>query len=282
MELKKIKQHLVYYFKEECGIDIQGDTFPNELSIRPLLKNGLQDFENGSGHPDRELEQINSSARLAAFYYKLFESSGNCSSLRFEWNESTPLEIPQRNIPPANLDVRYEIGNEIHFVESKYLEPYYRGNEEISQSYLNQDYYPTIIPNANVWVNKFAQVNDMTKYVNTTQLYRHLLSIYRHYLENPQIYKGKSIVLESVSWMATERFIDIVGKVSRRSESYLTKRKNTIEEESIEIVLKDINDYITFLEWGNCRFEVKYYNTMLDEIKGAGKYEDFCKQYLLC
>ena len=57
MELQKIKQCLAQYFKEERGIQIQGDTFPKELSIVPLFKDGLQGLENGSGHPEQELEK---------------------------------------------------------------------------------------------------------------------------------------------------------------------------------------------------------------------------------
>jgi len=279
MELQKIKQCLAQYFKEERGIQIQGDTFPKELSIVPLFKDGLQGLENGSGHPEQELEKINSSARLAAFYYKLLEPCSQFFSLRFEWNESTPLEIPGRNIPPANLDVRYEVGNKIHFVESKYLEPYYSENEKISQSYLHQEYYPTVITNADLWIEKFGQVNGMTRYVNVTQLYRHLLAIYRHYLENPQIYKEKKIVLESVSWVATERFLHYVGRISKRSESYLEKRKVLIKKET-EVVKKDINDFIKLLKWGNCSFETKCYNNMLDSIKDSPRYPEFCEQYL--
>lgn len=276
MELTAIKQILARYYKEECGIQIQGDTFPKELSIIPLFKNGFQGLDNGSGHPDKELEKINSSARLSAFYYKLAEFSGKFSSLRFEWNESTPLEIPGRDIPPANLDVRYEVGDKIHFVESKYLEPYYSGNEKIRQSYLNQEYYPTVITNAGLWIEKFGQVNGMTRYVNVTQLYRHLLAIYRHYLENPQIYKEKEIVLESVSWVATKRFLDAVGKESKRSRSYLMKRLDSIKEE-MGTVNEDINSFIKDMGWKHCHFKVKYYNEMVENTI----YHEFCKQYLL-
>lgn len=280
MKLTTIKQCIAHYYKEECGIPIQGDIFPKELSIVPLFNNGLQGLENGSGHPEQELEKINSSARLAAFYYKLLEPTGRFSSLRFEWNVSTPLEIPKRKIPPANLDVRYEENNEIHFVESKYLEPYYSGNEEIRDSYLNQGYYSAIITNSILWVEKFKKVSDMTKYVNVSQLYRHLLAIYRNYLENPQSYQGKTIVLESVSWIATERFLGSVERVSERSRSFLIKRMDLIEQE-LEVVKKDLNAFIKSLKWDNCRFETKYYNDMLDSIKDSPRFNDFCKQYFL-
>lgn len=280
MKLKTIKQCIAHYYKEECGIHIQGDIFPKELSIVSLFNDGLQGLENGSGHPEQELEKINSSARLAAFYYKLLEPTGRFSSLRFEWNDSTPLEIPEREIPPANLDVRYEEKNEIHFVESKYLEPYYSGNEKIRDSYLNQGYYSATITNSILWVEKFKKVSDMTKYVNVSQLYRHLLAIYRNYLENPQSYQGKTIVLESVSWIATERFLGSVERVSERSRSFLIKRMDLIEQE-LEIVKKDLNAFIKSLKWDNCRFETKYYNDMLDSIKDSPRFNDFCKQYFL-
>lgn len=280
MKLKTIKQCIAHYYKEECGIHIQGDIFPKELSIVSLFNDGLQGLENGSGHPEQELEKINSSARLAAFYYKLLEPTGRFSSLRFEWNDSTPLEIPEREIPPANLDVRYEEKNEIHFVESKYLEPYYSGNEKIRNSYLNQGYYSATITNSILWVEKFKKVSDMTKYVNVSQLYRHLLAIYRNYLENPQSYQGKTIVLESVSWIATERFLGSVERVSERSRSFLIKRMDLIEQE-LEIVKKDLNAFIKSLKWDNCRFETKYYNDMLDSIKDSPRFNDFCKQYFL-
>lgn len=276
MELKKIKLILAHYYKEECGIQIQGDTFPKELSVVPLFKDGFQGLDNGTGHPDKELEKINSSARLEAFYYKLAESSGKLSALRFEWTDSTPLVIPGRHIPPANLDVRYEVGDEIHFVESKYLEPYYSRNEQIRESYLIQRYYPTVITNAGLWIEKFSQVNGMTRYVNITQLYRHLLAIYRHYLENPDIYNDKLVVFESVSWVATKRFLDAVGENSKRSRSYLIKRMDSITEE-VSIVDKDINSFIKDLGWEHCQFKVGTYNEMAD----GPIFHDFRNQYLL-
>lgn len=119
----------------------------------------LEQLKEGDGNPIAKMCKINSSAGLAFNYYKLLESTCRISALRFEWNESTPLEIPGKKIPPANLDVQYETGNEIHFVESKYLEPYYSENEQISSSYLNQDNYSTIISNASVWVSKFRDLN---------------------------------------------------------------------------------------------------------------------------
>ena len=236
----------------------------------------LEQLKEGDGNPIAEMCQINSSAGLAFNYYKLFESFGNITALRFEWKESTPLKIPGRKNPPANLDVRYEKENEIHFVESKYLEPYYSGNEQISLSYLNQDNYSTIISNASVWVSKFRDLNKY-KYVNATQLYRHLLAIYRHYLENPHIYKGKNIVFESVSWKATDHFLDYVG---RRSKSFLKERISVIENETIDVE-NDINEFIKLLKWENCSFKVKHYNDMLDDIRNAEKFDDFCKQYFL-
>lgn len=277
MELTAIKQLIAKYYKEECGIGIQEDKFTDDFSVIHLFSNGFQGLDKGSGHPDRELEKINSSARLAAFYYKMLEQSGRISALRFEWNESTPLVIPERNIPPANLDVRYEIANEIHFVESKYLEQYYSGNEIITQAYLNNEYYSNI-PNSAIWIKKFRQVNSDFIYLNVTQLYRHLLAIYRHYLENPQVYVGKQIVLESVSWKPTSRFIDLVEKQSKRSKSYFEKRIDCIEKEAKDAET-DINDFIKSLNGFTCHFEMKYYNDMLDDIKAAPQYDAFRKQY---
>lgn len=281
MQLTRIKQYIAKYYNA-CNIHIQEDKFPNELSILPLFNDGYQGLENGSGQPIQELNMINSSARLAVFYYKLLESSGKISALMFEWNKSTPLKIPQRKNPPANIDVRYETDNEIHFVESKYLEPYYSGNERIKKPYQEQQYYSATIPDpdVNVWVDKFKKVDYMTKYVNVTQLYRHLLAIYRHYLENLNIYIGKKIVLESVSWVTTERFLNCVEKNSKRSRSYLEKRMHTIAIETKKVEI-DINSFIKLLNWTDCRFEVKHYNDMLDDIKGDGRFNDFCKQYFL-
>lgn len=278
MELTAIKQLIAKYYKEECGIDIQGDKFTTDFSVIPLFSNGFQGLDKGSGHPDKKLEKINSSARLAVFYYKMLEQTGRISALRFEWNESTPLVIPERNIPPANLDVRYETANEIHFVESKYLEPYYSGNEKIICSYLNDEYYSNI-PNSALWIKKFRQVNSDFIFLNVTQLYRHLLAIYRHYLENPQVYVGKQIVFESVSWKPTNRFIDLVEKQSKRSKSYLEKRIECIIEKEAKDAITDINDFIKSLNWPTCHFEMKYYNDMLGDIKAAPQYNAFRKQY---
>ena len=278
MNLKKLISVLVEPKKNE---NIQ---LPAPYVV-PLLaeptKEQLDQITNGDGNPIAEICQINSSAGLAFNYYKLFESQIQKKhkdfKVNFEDKVAKPLSISGGK--SANLDVRYEIANEIHFVESKYLEPYYSGNEKITQAYLNNEYYSNI-PNSAIWIEKFSQVNSRFKYLNVTQLYRHLLAIYRHYLENPQVYVGKQIVLESVSWKPTSRFIDLVEEQSKRSKSYFEKRIDCIEIEAKD-AKKDINDFIKSLNGFTCRFEMKHYNDkdMLDAIQGAEKFNDFCIQY---
>ncbi len=41
------------------------------------------------------------------------------------------------------------------------------------------------------------------------------------------------------------------------------------------------NGFLNKMGWTDCRFEMKDYNDMLDTIKDASKYHEFCKQYYL-
>ena len=41
------------------------------------------------------------------------------------------------------------------------------------------------------------------------------------------------------------------------------------------------NNFLKKIGWTDCRFEVKHYNDMLDDIRKAEKFKDFCKQYFL-
>ena len=107
------------------------------------------------------------------------------------------------------------------------------------------------------------------QYYDFPQLYRHLLAIRRRHKK-----QGK-VILQSVSWKMTDTFKAKYGLKSA-DENLLDK----LEQEQSN-ACKLFNDFLNEIGWTDCRFEMKYYNDMLDAIKDAPKYQEFCKQYFL-
>lgn len=285
MELKKIRDLQKQYF-DGIEISIKNYCFPEELSVVRLFdENDSKGLKGGSGSPDKQIEQINASVRLAVYYYKLLERTNSISNLRFEWNEYTPLKLKNTN-NKANVDVKYERGDEVFFVESKYLEPYYSGCEDVKEAYCKIENYYKEVYHPELWVSQFQSLTkgkdgvQKYQYVNATQLYRHLLAI-NNALQDPKSgLQGKEIILQSVSWQSTPLFEERVGMESKRSLSYLKKRKNIIEEENAKLT-EEMQSFIKSLGWKNCRFETLHYNDILDVIAEDIDFEPFKKQYFL-
>lgn len=270
MHLKKLIKVLCE-LQGEGGMDgKRGLPYPYILDLlaEPTIRQ-LAQLQSGSGNPIAEMCQINSSAGMAFNFYKLLEEASGMT-VDFEWKESIPL---LKSLAPANIDVRYEAGDTIYFAECKFLEPYYSNCERNNAAYFDMDRYP-IEDNKDRWLALFKTEAEF-RYYNVAQLYRHLLAIYRHLTENPDIYKRKQIVLQSVVWRMTEKFKEKYRLTKKDKERVLT-----IEEESkkAEGIIKLFFDDIG---WDNIRYESVFYNDILDQIKEASRYETFIKQYIL-
>lgn len=82
-------------------------------------------LKKGSGNPEAEMRQVNSSAGLAVNYWRAYELCHPNATIEFEWKERVPLKSGR----PANVDVVVREEGRTIFIESKFLEPYYSGNE---------------------------------------------------------------------------------------------------------------------------------------------------------
>lgn len=240
----------------------------------------FEQLKNGDGNPIAEMCHINSSAGLAFNYYKLFEHEKQKEyqdfEVQFEDKVAKPLCLKNKGGKYANLDVSYSLEGVQYYIESKFLEPYYSKCKLNTCSYYNKDKQGGEVDNygfskeeMELWLKLLANEKEF-QYYDFPQLYRHLLAIRRRH--NKQ---GKKVVLQSVSWKMTDTFKAKYGLKSA-DENLLDK----LEQEQSN-ACKLFNGFLTEIGWTDCRFEMKYYNDMLDAIKDAPKYQEFCKQYFL-
>lgn len=249
----------------------------NTTIIHPLIKlSTIQEdiLNEGDGQSYNQYLQINSSTGLAVNYYKLLEEQENIKQLVFEDKVARPLN---KGGKCANIDVSFIRDNKLYFVESKFLEPYYSGNETINDSYLNSNRYPKEVPDCDkpTWEKLFRWTKNF-KFYNVTQLSRHLLAIYRFTQgHSDSYYSGQQVILQSVMWKMTDRFLSLFDN-STKTE--LERRIVTIEEEK-NICYQYINEFIEKINWQNMVFESHYYNDILSDIKKSDFYDEFCKRY---
>lgn len=230
-------------------------------------------LEKGDGQKTDQYKQINSSTGLAINYYKILEELGAINELVFEYKPAIPLKESSMY---ANLDVFYKRNGTLYFVESKFLEPYYSGNEDLKDAYLDEDRYPTEIQAfRNEWHQLFLQSKDF-EYYDVTQLCRHLLALYRytHGYKGSE-YQGEPVVLQSVTWEMTERFISLL---SHAESDKMNERVKKLREEA-KRCHEMFDTLIKKVGWKNMTFETLHYNDMLDEIKPSKHYNDFCNRY---
>jgi len=263
---------------------------PQTVRIVPLLekltKEQLYQLQEGDGNPIAEMYQINSSAGLAVNYYKLFEKTHKGVMVEFEWKKYKPLCLQGNRGRMANLDVRYEIGNEVHFVESKFLEPYYQGkptNHSTTDSYFKEENHPEGLK-AGAWMRLIEEAEGF-KYYDCPQLCRHLMAIYRSWRERRygEDYDGKAIILESNIWGMSDGFADYYLNTLNLTSRDMDSRRNVIDSEKkacqnlFDGFLDDNNLSGTF------KFQAHYYNdkVMLDAIRGASRFDSFKKQYFI-
>lgn len=231
-------------------------------------------LSKGSGNPDSEMEQVNSSAGLAVNYWRAYELCHPDSSVEFEWKKQKPLK---RGIP-ANIDVVVREKDRMTFIESKFLEPYYSRNAPLAKSYVEPDKYSEETGPAEPWVELFSEAKNFKIY-NVVQLCRHLLAIYKDMMITPEDYVQKTVTLLSVTWEMTDAFLnDYFTDMEKAELVECTKR---ISEESAKCY-KLLNDFISNnLGVSNISFDVKKYNDIIGLVSEFPEYEKLRKQYFL-
>lgn len=246
--------------------------------VAPLVKLTKEQnyiLTEGDGQTEDQYKQINSSTGLAVNYYKLLEELGAITDLVFENKIAKPLKKGGRF---ANLDVSYNRDGILYFVESKFLEPYYSGNETIKDSYFDVRKYPIEVEdNKEEWQKLFLQSTEFV-YYNFSQLCRHLLALYRytHGIKG-SLYNGEKVVLQSVTWEMTERFMD---KLEEQNRIEMNERIVHLKNEANKCQ-KIINSFIEKIGWKNMAFQTLHYNDMLGDIKLSKHYVEFCNRYFL-
>lgn len=264
MDMNRLKKRLIEFNKgnEVIGLICQ----PTEEQREALSK--------GSGNPDSEMEQVNSSAGLAVNYWRAYELCHPDSSVEFEWKKQKPLK---RGIP-ANIDVVVREKDRMAFIESKFLEPYYSRNAPLAKSYVEPDKYSEETGPAEPWVELFSEAKNFKIY-NVVQLCRHLLAIYKDMMITPEDYVQKTVTLLSVTWGMTDAFLN--DYFTDKEKAGLAERTKRISEESARCH-KLLNDFISnTLGVGNLRFDVKKYNDIIGLVSEFPEYEKLRKQYFL-
>ena len=261
------------YKKSNIQVSVKKNPVYHVSPLINLTSEQQKILSDGDGQTEDQYKQINSSTGLAVNYYKILEELASITDLIFENKIAKPLNKGGRF---ANLDVSYKKNGVLHYVESKFLEPYYSGNETIKDSYLDISKYPVEVEeNKEEWRNLFNKASEF-EYYNFSQLCRHLLALYRytHGIKGSE-YKGEQVVLQSVTWEMTERFMD---KLEEQNRIEMNERIVHLKNEANKCQ-KIINSFIEKIGWKNMAFQTLHYNDMLGDIKSSKHYAEFCKRY---
>lgn len=239
--------------------------------IIPLSSEQEKRLKEGDGQSNpNEYKQINSSTGLAVNYYKILEKTEKIKDLLFEDKVAIPLI---KGGKPANLDVSYKRDGKIYYIESKFLEPYYSGNEHNRDSYFDTNRYDVPEKDKEDWLHLFSDAQEYKLY-NFSQLCRHLLAIWRKHKDNQQL----EIIFQSVTWRMSDLFI---GKINDNDlEESFRYRRTSIEKES-KSCQQRINDFLEKIGWNNITFECLQYNDILEDISSSPFIEEFKKRYFL-
>ena len=271
----KLLTDLIHDEYKKSNIQISVKTNP-VYHVSPLINLTSEQqkiLSDGDGQTEDQYKQINSSTGLAVNYYKILEELASITDLNFENKIAKPLNKGGRF---ANLDVSYKKNGVLYYVESKFLEPYYSGNETIKDSYLDISKYPVEVEeNKEEWRNLFNKASEF-EYYNFSQLCRHLLALYRytHGIKGSE-YKGEQVVLQSVTWEMTPQFMK---KLDQKNSIDMQKRIEQLQDEANRCQ-EIFNAFISNIGWNNMKFQTLHYNDMLDDIKSSKHYAEFCKRY---
>ena len=240
--------------------------------IIPLSKEQQNQLLEGDGQKHKnEYKQINSSTGLAVNYYKILEDTGKIEKLQFEEKVEKPLKI--KGGRKANLDVAYKSKGKQYYIESKFLEPYYSGNEHNTESYFKKEYYDIPDNDKDAW---YALLLDAQNYkiYNFSQLCRHLMAIWRKHKEDKQL----DIVFQSVMWKMTDNFIENID--NEEDKEVLRSRIIVIDKEA-KSAKNRIDKFLADIGWKNITFECIYYNDTLEDISSSKYCYDFKQRYFL-
>ena len=261
------------YKKSNIQVSVKKNPVYHVSPLINLTSEQQKILSDGDGQTEDQYKQINSSTGLAVNYYKILEELASITDLNFENKIAKPLNKGGRF---ANLDVSYKKNGVLHYVESKFLEPYYSGNETIKDSYLDISKYPVEVEeNKEEWRNLFNKASEF-EYYNFSQLCRHLLALYRytHGIKGSE-YKGEQVVLQSVTWEMTPQFMK---KLDQKNSIDMQKRIQQLQDEANR-PQEIFNAFISNIGWNNMKFQTLQYNDMLDDIKSSKHYAEFCKRY---
>ena len=240
--------------------------------IIPLSKEQQNQLLEGDGQKNKnEYKQINSSTGLAVNYYKILEDTGNIEKLQFEEKVEKPLKI--KGGRKANLDVAYKSEGKQYYIESKFLEPYYSGNEHNTESYFKKEYYDVPDNDKDAW---YALLLDAQNYkiYNFSQLCRHLMAIWRKHKEDKQL----DIVFQSVMWKMTDNFIE---NIDNEEEKEILRSRIIVIDKEAKSAKSRIDKFLADIDWKNITFESVYYNDILEDISFSKYCSEFKQRYFL-
>ncbi len=231
-------------------------------------------LKKGSGNPEAEMRQVNSSAGLAVNYWRAYELCHPNATIEFEWKERVPLKSGR----PANVDVVVREEGRTIFIESKFLEPYYSGNEISRDSYLDATKYSSYTKDSpKSWIAFFEEATTFSLY-NVTQLGRHLLAVSKDIWLSPKAYENKHVQLLSVTWEMSDSFISLFP--DEIAEEF--KNRRIVIREEAERSEAFINGFIKeHLDFANFEYKAIKYNDIIDEIKDSQYVKPIKKQYFL-
>lgn len=228
----------------------------------------------GSGNPEAEMRQVNSSAGLAVNYWRAYEMCHKDASVEFEWKKRKPLQYGI----PANIDVVIREKNHVWFVESKFLEPYYSGNEMPVDSYEDVSKYSSYTKDSpESWVTLFQNAKSF-QYYNVTQLCRHLLAITKDIQKDSKQYRGKEVMLISAVWDMPNSFLMLFADEERE---ILSLRRQIIREEAMQSEVF-FNEFINMhLPDMSIKYRAIKYNDIIDQIIDQQLLAKLKQQYYL-
>lgn len=252
---------------------LNGGLITTDLICEPMEEQ-MKRLKEGSGNPEAEMRQVNSSAGLAVNYWRSYELCHNDASVEFEWKKRRPLQYGT----PANIDVVIREKNHICFVESKFLEPYYSGNETPVDSYEDVSKYSSNTKDApESWVALFQSAKSF-QYYNVVQLCRHLLAISKDIQKTPKYYRGKDVLLISAVWDMPDSFLMLFTDEEREIFSL---RRETIREEAARSEVF-FNEFINKHLPDMCiKYRAIKYNDIIDQIRNQQLLAKLKQQYYL-
>ena len=280
----------------ECKILVKPRTIRNimnkelqKLLTERLMKNGkpfhsalicppsdeqISALKEGDGHPESEMQQINSSAGLAVNFWRAYELCHPGTSVVFE----KKMMVPIKRGRAANIDVVVRDKDGVTFIESKFLEPYYSENETPRNAYLDASrYFPVTQDFPQACVELFKKARRF-KYYNVSQLCRHLLAISNDMWNYPDYYKHTNVKLCSVTW---EMSVDFAQGFDDNVQAEFAARRKTIQKEAQECELL-LNDFIfNHLPFPNLVFETVNYNDIIGQIDQSPYYSRIKECYYL-